>query len=157
MILKEMEDDQQDSPQGLISIDLSDKEKEEFTNALNGDIYSLTGVRRNYVILRLNEFISDQAQSIDYSPNVLTIEHVLPQTVRDGSEWSLIWQDITQREYWLNKIANLVPLTRKKNSAAQNYDFKEKKKNIFPGKMEPLLSSNYTGFNERKMDTTSCF
>lgn len=113
MILKEMEDDQQDSPQGLISIDLSDKEKEEFTNALNGDIYSLTGVRRNYVILRLNEFISDQAQSIDYSPNVLTIEHVLPQTVRDGSEWSLIWQDITQREYWLNKIANLVPLTRK--------------------------------------------
>ena len=69
MILKEMEDDQQDSPQGLISIDLSDKEKEEFTNALNGDIYSLTGVRRNYVILRLNEFISDQAQSIDYSPN----------------------------------------------------------------------------------------
>ena len=134
MILKEMEDDQQDSPQGLISIDLSDKEKEEFTNALNGDIYSLTGVRRNYVILRLNEFISDQAQSIDYSPNVLTIEHVLPQTVRDGSEWSLIWQDITQREYWLNKIANLVPLTRKKNSAAQNYDFKEKKEKYFSGK-----------------------
>lgn len=134
MLLKEMEDSSQENSNELISIDLSDKEKEEFTRALNGDIYSLTGVRRNYVILRLNEFISDQAQSIDFSPNVLTIEHVLPQTVNEGSEWSDLWQETNQREFWVNKIANLVPLTRKKNSAAQNYDFSQKKEKYFSGK-----------------------
>ena len=38
------------------------------------------------------------------------------------------------QKYWLNRIANLVPLTRQRNSAAQNYDFDTKKKKYFQSK-----------------------
>jgi hypothetical protein len=45
--------------------------------------------------------------------------------------WDITWPNEDEREQWLNKIANLVPLTRKKNSAAQNYEFDKKEVNIF--------------------------
>lgn len=118
----------------LASIELSNKEKKEFVDALDGEIYKLTGIRRNFVILRLNEFVGDGAAKFDFEPNILTIEHVLPQTVRTGSEWERLWPDMTTREQWLNRIANLVPLTRKKNSEAQNYDFDRKKEIYFKGR-----------------------
>lgn len=118
----------------LVSIELSNKEKQEFVSALNGDIYLLTGKRRNFVILRLNVFVGDGANAFDYEPNILTMEHVFPQTVEKWSQWDKLWPDLNTRNHWLNKIANLVPLTRKKNSSAQNYDFDRKKNTYFKGK-----------------------
>ena len=78
--------------------------------------------------------MGDGAAKFDFEPNILTIEHVLPQTVRAGSEWEKLWPDTAMRERWGNRIANLVPLTRKKNSEAQNYDFEKKKEIYFKGK-----------------------
>lgn len=118
----------------LVSVELSNEEKEEFVNVLNGDIYLFTGKRRNYVILRLNAFVSDGANQFDFEPNIFTIEHVLPQTVAPGSQWEKLWPNLDTRSQWINKIANLVPLTRKKNSEAQNYDFDKKKDVYFKGK-----------------------
>ncbi|QSH99384.1 DUF262 domain-containing protein [Treponema phagedenis] len=118
----------------LSSIEITDADKKEFVETLNGEIYLLTGIRRNFVILRLNTLVSDGANKFDFEPNILTIEHVLPQTVAPNSEWERTWPNISDREYWLNRIANLVPLTRKKNSQAQNYDFKTKKTIYFTGK-----------------------
>lgn len=118
----------------LVSVELSNKEKQEFVNILNGDIYPLTSKRRNFVILRLNAFVGDGVNQFDYEPNILTIEHVFPQTVEKGSQWDRWWPSMDVRRQWLNKIANLVPLTRKKNSAAQNYDFDRKKNTYFKGK-----------------------
>lgn len=114
----------------LSSVDLTNREKIDFKEALNGEIYLMTGKRRNYVILRLNDFVRDKDMSYDSESSVLTIEHVLPQTVNQGSEWEKLWPVIEKRKFWINRIANLVPLTKKKNSKAQNYDFK-KKKNIY--------------------------
>lgn len=134
-VLEEMEenpDHSMDDP--LSSIELSNEEKEEFTKVLNSEIYLLTGKRRNYVILRLNEFVGDGASKIDFEPNILTIEHVLPQTVSAGTQWEKIWLKEEERKVWINRIANLVPLTRKKNSEAQNYDFDKKKDVYFKGK-----------------------
>lgn len=118
----------------LVSIELSNEEKEEFVDALNGEIYLFTGKRRNYVILRLNAFVSDGASQFDFEPNIFTIEHVLPQMVASGSQWENLWPNVDMRSQWINKIANLVPLTRKKNSEAQNYDFDKKKDIYFKGK-----------------------
>ena len=111
LLLEEMEknpDSSLDDP--LTSIELTNSEKEEFVKVLSGDIYRMTSKRRNYVILRLNEFVSD-GTPIDYSPALLTIEHVLPQTVDPKSEWATVWSDPSKREVWVHKIANLVPLT----------------------------------------------
>lgn len=135
LLLEEMEHNPHHSiDDPLTTIELTNKEKKEFISALDGEVYNLTGIRRNFVILRLNEFVSDGAAKFDFEPNVLTIEHVLPQTVAPESMWVKLWSDVSDREKWLNRIANLVPLTRKKNAEAQNYDFDKKKEKYFTGK-----------------------
>lgn len=113
------------------AIDLTEKETSEMRGALDGDIYELTPRRRNYIILRLDAFISDGGAS--YDPTILTIEHVLPQTVDPNSEWSTLWPDENARKTWVHRISNLVPLNRRRNSQAQNYNFDKKKSAYFKG------------------------
>ena len=115
----------------VTAIELTGDEQQIMTVALNGNIYELTPRRRNYLILRLDAFLSDGAAS--YDPTVLTIEHVLPQTVDPASEWATTWPDIAERRNWVHKIANLVPLTMRRNAKAQNYDFDKKKTTYFSG------------------------
>ena len=111
------------------SLELSDKEKSDFIDQLDGNIYGLTAIRRNYVVLRLDSFKSDGAAT--YTPATLTIEHVLPQTPKEGGQWLEWWPDEDERKLWTHKIANLVPLPRPKNSEAQNYEFEVKKDKYF--------------------------
>lgn len=114
------------------AVELTDGEKTAMQEALDGDIYLLTARRRNYLILRLDSFVSDGAAS--YDSKVLTIEHVLPQTVGAESEWEANWPDPDLRRKWLHRLANLVPLNKRRNSQAQNYDFEVKKDKYFTGK-----------------------
>ena len=115
----------------LETLEFERSEIKDFRDALNGNVYSLTPRRRNYLILRLDSFISDGAAT--YDPKVLTIEHVLPQTVNDDSEWAAWWPDEEERADWVHRLANLVPLNKKRNSAAQNYDFAIKRDTYFKG------------------------
>jgi hypothetical protein len=113
----------------VTTVELSEAEKAEMRVVLDGDVYLLTARRRNYIILRLDSFVSDGAAS--YSPDTLTIEHVLPQSVDAGSEWDTTWPEAEVRTQWMHRIGNLVPLTQRKNSMAQNYPFGQKKKIYF--------------------------
>ncbi|MGN1275206.1 MAG: DUF262 domain-containing protein [Thermoguttaceae bacterium] len=131
MILEEL-----DSPDcngyNIKSVDLTEDEKKKFLETLDGPVYDdLTARRRNYLIMRLDSFVSDQSKATDYKQHVLSIEHVLPQTVDPDSEWAIWWPDLEVRKKWLHRIGNLVPLSRRLNSAAQNYKFDEKKKKYF--------------------------
>lgn len=119
-----------DSP--VKTVELTESEKREMLDVLNSDIYYLTARRRNYLILRLDSFLSDGAAS--YDAKVLTIEHVLPQTVVADSEWEENWPTEEVRQQWVHKIANLVPLTQQRNSAASNLDFAKKKTAYFGGR-----------------------
>ena len=116
----------------LENIELTDWEKQQFIDALNGEIYSMTAKRRNYIIQRLDSFLSDGGAT--YNTKLFTIEHVLPQHPSADSEWMKLWPDTQTQRFWMNKIANLVPLTRQRNSAAQNYDFNTKKIKYFQSK-----------------------
>jgi hypothetical protein len=113
-------------------IELTRDEIDRFKRVLDSDIYLLTARRRNYLILRLDSFSTDGAASYDSS--LLTIEHVLPQRVQVGSEWEQWWPIQDQRDAWLHRLANLVPLNQRRNSAAQNYDFDKKKTAYFGGR-----------------------
>ena len=126
-LIKEINDS--DDGIDMECIELSDKEKKEMREALDGNIYELPPRRRNYVILRLDSFVSDMAAT--YDSKKLTIEHILPQTITEDSEWAKLWPKIDDREMWMHRIANLVPLNRRKNSAAQNYDFRSKCRCVF--------------------------
>lgn len=116
----------------LINIELTKWEKEQFIEALNGEIYTMTAQRRNYIIQRLDSFVSDGAAF--YNTKIFTIEHVLPQHPAATSNWVKLWPDTQVQKFWLNRIANLVPLTRQHNSSAQNYDFDMKKEKYFSSK-----------------------
>lgn len=114
------------------AIELADSEKRQFVNVLQGDIYSMMARRRNYLILRLDAFLSDGAAK--YDPSLLTLEHVLPQTVSPGSHWATWWPNVADQMRWVHRLANLVPLNRRRNSQAQNFDFDKKKTAYFVGK-----------------------
>ena len=117
----------------LDSMELTPEEKNLLMQTLNDDIYHLPARKRTYAITRLDSFVSDNAfRQVDTS--VLTIEHVMPQNPATGSEWLSVWPDADQRNRWTHRIANLIPLTRKKNSQAQNFDFQTKKEKYFTGK-----------------------
>jgi len=112
--------------------DLTEEEKQEFRELIDGEIYGLASRRRNYLIQRLDSFYSDGAAT--YQTGVMTVEHVLPQTVAVGSEWETLWPKQIIREKWVHRLANLVPLNQQRNSAAQNYPFAKKKTSYFGGK-----------------------
>lgn len=113
------------------SLALSEAEKEEVAQKLNGDLYLQEKVRR-YVLLRLDELLA-QAPGVTYEHARITVEHVLPQNPAPASMWKVKFTD-EQREYWTHRIANLVLLNRTKNSQARNFDFTKKKSAYFAGK-----------------------
>ncbi|GAA7309573.1 DUF262 domain-containing protein [Helicobacter pylori] len=69
------------------------------------------------------------------------VEHILPQKPKKGSQWNTDF-DKEKREKWVNNIANLTLLKRKKNAQALNGDFDEKRK-IYGGKDTSKVISCY--------------
>jgi len=70
-------------------------------------------------------------------PGTITVEHILPQTPSEDSEWIEIFSE-EERLEWTNKLGNLVLLSGRKNSKAQNYDFYTKKDAYFKEKSTPF-------------------
>ena len=114
------------------SLELNDEEKETFIKVLDGQIYCLTNYKRNYFILRLDSFIA--TNGINYQKQKLSIEHVLPQTVNQNSEWARVWPNENERNLWVHRIGNLLPLTQAVNSECQNYDYLVKKQKYYTSK-----------------------
>jgi hypothetical protein len=110
------------------SIDLTEEEIDEILRMLDGPIYTITRVRK-LLLLRLDEALSDGSASYNY--RTISVEHVLPQRPTNGSAWLDAFPDATMRGYWTHRLANLVLLSRKKNSAASNWDFDRKKLTYF--------------------------
>ena len=109
-------------------LQLADAEKLGIAKILNGDLYWESKTRL-YVLLRLDvELAKGQ---VEYNYSTITVEHVLPQNPKADSIWIQWFPTEEIRENYTHRLSNLVLLTRKKNSEAQNYDFEEKKKKYF--------------------------
>lgn len=118
-------------PSEISRLAISGKDIELLVEFLEDDIYTFSRRRLNYIILRLDSFMSDNAVSYDHKK--LTIEHVLPQTVSPRSQWAQWWPKEEDREVWVHRLANLVALNRNRNSSAGNRDFAEKVDTYFKG------------------------
>lgn len=115
----------EDSP-----IQLRPTEQGRMYDVLSGPLYETLSARaRTTVLLRLDSLLSGGGAHYDYP--VITVEHVLPQTPKIGSQWLEWFPEPSQRIGWIHKLGNLTLLTRKKNSSASNYDFARKKKSYF--------------------------
>src|SRR5205823_5572784 len=95
-------------------LDLTGNEQAQFAEALEGPLYPKSRVCKP-VLQRLDEALSAGGAAYD---NLVSIEHVLPQTVADDSEWALLFPDQSQRSYWTHRIANLIFLTKRINTRA---------------------------------------
>ncbi|RYG71112.1 DUF4357 domain-containing protein [Lentibacillus lipolyticus] len=116
------------SDESLLKI--SDDDKKAVMEKLNGDVYTeLKDTVRRYVLLRLDSLLTNGQPFYDHS--VITVEHVLPQTPKEDSEWLVNFPETTE---YVHKLGNLVLLTRSKNSQARNYDFHKKKTSYFQSK-----------------------
>lgn len=115
----------------LTTLALTDAQKRKFVAALDGDVYDDLPKARMALVLRLESLVRAPGVQLQ---DAVSLEHVLPQTPPDGSDWLQWFPDENEREAWTHRLANLVPLDRNKNSSASNYDFAKKKDAYFRGK-----------------------
>lgn len=115
----------------LTTLTLTDAQKRKFVAALDGDVYDDLPKARMALVLRLESLVRAPGVQLQ---DAVSLEHVLPQTPPDGSDWIKWFPDEDERNGWTHRLANLVPLDRKKNSSASNYDFAKKKDAYFKGK-----------------------
>lgn len=125
-------------------LQLTDDEIEATIKELDGDIYNISRKsKRTMILLRLDAALSSgEAQ---YHFKTITIEHVLPQTPPENSEWTQWWPDEDERSVNVHRLGNLVLLNRRQNSAAKNYDFQKKKDAYFMGKAKSSPFALTTG------------
>ncbi|WP_082504831.1 MULTISPECIES: DUF262 domain-containing protein [unclassified Methylophilus] len=111
-------------------LQLSATEKFNLYSKLDGPIYEALSARaRSALLLRLDSLLSGGGAIYEY--DTVTVEHVLPQTPLVTSKWIEWFPEAKDRILWTHRIGNLALLTRKKNSAASNYEFDIKKRAYF--------------------------
>ncbi|MGL2848247.1 DUF262 domain-containing protein, partial [Helicobacter pylori] len=112
------------------------------------------------VLALVNYFMTDEEKPhFIVMDSETQVEHILPQTPKKDSQWNADF-DKEKREEWVNNIANLTLLKRKKNAQALNGDFDEKRK-IYSGKdpskviscydITKELYSNYRKWDEKSL------
>ena len=118
------------------ALQLQSGEKTEILNVLGGSIYTLPRVPQP-LLLRLDSLLADTGATYDHS--IISVEHVLPQNPGNDSKWRRWYPDDTVRAKWMHRLANLVLLSRRKNTRASNWEFERKKKEYFqPGNITPF-------------------
>jgi hypothetical protein len=102
-------------------------DRERVRQAINGPIYGKSFGK--YLMLRVEYHLMDRSQPFA-AFNRISVEHVLPQRPSEGSQWIT---DFTQeqRSTWIDRLANLVLLSRIKNAALGNREFADKKQKYF--------------------------
>ncbi|CFX72757.1 Domain of unknown function DUF262 [Syntrophomonas zehnderi OL-4] len=95
----------------------------DFRGYIQGNVYGKQYCR--YLLLKIECLLSDNTVHLS-GYKYITVEHVLPQNPKANSQWRNDFND-EERQVWTNKLANLVLISQKKNSALGNLDFEEKK------------------------------
>jgi uncharacterized protein with ParB-like and HNH nuclease domain len=109
----------------------------ELVRTLSGDIYGRKYAK--YVLLKID--LAYHGHSTRFTPpEMISIEHILPQTPETGSQWSKDFTDI-DRDQWTNRLGNLIFLSRRKNSAQSNFDYDKKRDKYFRNNIELFSNS----------------
>ena len=119
-------------------LQLTPDEIKQIINNLDGDLYLQKRISK-YVLLRLDSALA--ATGATYAHSVISIEHILPQTPANGSQWFSWFPTVAEQEKYVHRLGNLALLDRNKNSEAKNYEFHEKKDKYFvsKGKTSPFV------------------
>lgn len=120
----------QDLTDAMSPLQLTQQEQHETYAALDGALYDTHSPRALAILLlRLDRLMSDLSAS--YQHDVVSVEHVLPQSPAPGSQWLNWIPDPRSHQIWVHRLGNLALLSRRKNSSASNYEFEKKKAAYF--------------------------
>ena len=98
---------------------------------IKGEVYTWVPIARRVLLLRLDSLVAEARSGAVYDRKIVTIEHVLPQNPSVESQWRVWFPDEEERLDWTHRLANLVILSRRKNSRASNWEFQRKKAEYF--------------------------
>ncbi|MBN1415648.1 MAG: DUF262 domain-containing protein [Bacteroidales bacterium] len=111
--------------------------EDELKRRLNGFVYGRKFAK--YVLLKFEYLLGDNTVHLS-NYNVISVEHVLPRNPNGSSKWVQLFTD-KSRFKWTNKLANLVLISKRKNSALGNLDFADKKAKYLKGRID-IFPSN---------------
>ena len=135
-ILKEIE--KHKTPDELLSnTELFIIDEIELKNRLSGNVYGRRFAR--YILLKYESLTGDNTVHLS-NYKTISVEHVLPQNPEKDSNWVKLFNE-EEREDWTNKLANLVLISKRKNSSLSNLNFKEKKRRYLKGRIDVFPSS----------------
>jgi len=106
-------------------------------DVIQGDIYEKRAAK--YILLKLDLLYHGHTTRLEM-PETISIEHILPQTPNDGSQWKRDFTDL-DRDNWTNKLGNLVLISRRKNSSQGNKEYADKKNKYFKNNIELFSNS----------------
>lgn len=113
-------------PAALMSSSCFDFDKTRFLAEIQTDIYG-KGYAKSLLMLLEYKY---QDNSLDKSFKQISIEHILPQTPKAGSQWLNDFTD-DERLNYTHKIGNLIIIGRRKNSSLGNLDYPQKRQKYF--------------------------
>lgn len=130
----------------VFNTDLYAVNKADMLRVLSGDIYRKKFDK--YVLLKID---LDQMgiKTPAKLPLTISIEHILPQTPADNSQWMSDYSG-DERKQWLGKLGNLIFLSRTKNTSQGNRDYVDKKKGYF---LKSIETFSHTAHVLNKFDT----
>lgn len=116
------------TPDDLFKTDLFEYDKADFLKNVEGKVYGRQFAKN--ILLKLDYLLNDNKTTKWGAFSQITIEHILPQTPTDGSQWKKDFTD-TERADLTNKIGNLILLGRGKNSSQGRLDYTQKHQKYF--------------------------
>ena len=100
------------------------------------DLHPRSQLTCKLVLMRIESEISGNAAQLD--PEVLTVEHILPQKPARTSIWRNWFSDADERQACTGSLGNLVLVPRTLNEKARNQDFARKHAIFFAATAPPL-------------------
>lgn len=91
-----------------------------------------------YLLIKLDYFYQDHAHRMAFE--TLSVEHILPQTPEDGSQWKSDFTD-EYREEWTDRLGNLVLISTNKNSSQGRLDYSDKRRKYFEKRINTCPNS----------------
>lgn len=107
-----------------------------FERVLNGPVYGRRFTL--YVLLIMDFTFQNHDQKMHFE--TLSVEHILPQNPAVDSRWCLDFSE-ADRQTWTDKLANLVLITRRKNTSQGRLDYVEKKVRYFQKNIDTCPNS----------------
>lgn len=112
-------------------------ETQDLLRTLTGGIYGRRFGR--YILLKID--LAYHGHTTKFSPpETISIEHILPQTPDATSQWVSDFAE-QDRDKWTNRLGNLILLSRRKNAAQGNLDYRLKKGKYFEKNVELFSNS----------------